>query len=60
MRLQNQGTPASTYYRPGVSQGPPVNTAPATASGTGTFQQSGSAAFNVAGHPGLDRKRAAQ
>jgi hypothetical protein len=53
VRLENQGTPSTTYYRGSVSQKPPVNTTPVTASGTGTFQQSGSAAFSLAGHPGV-------
>jgi hypothetical protein len=53
MRLENQGTPSSTYYRGSVAQKPPVNTTPVTASGSGSVSQNASAAFSVAGHPGL-------
>ena len=53
MRLENQGTPSTVYYRGAVAQKPPVNTTPVTASGTAAFGQQGSAAFNIAGHPGL-------
>jgi hypothetical protein len=53
VQLQNQGVPSTVYYRGSGVQKPPVNTVPVTASGSGTFQQSGSAAFSLAGHPGV-------
>jgi hypothetical protein len=53
MQLQNQGVPSTVYYRGAVSQKPPVNQVPVTASGSGTFDQSASGSFSLAGHPGV-------
>jgi hypothetical protein len=47
------GVSATTYYRPGESQKPPVTTTPFTATASGNASQSASGAVALTGHPGL-------
>lgn len=53
MRMDYPGVSATTYYRPGESQKPPVTTTPFTATASGNASQSASGAVALTGHPGL-------
>ena len=53
MRMDYPGVSATTYYRPGESQRPPVTQTPFTATASGNASQTASGAVALTGHPGL-------